>query len=100
MSDPLAWIDAESAAWQQRGLARRLGVHPSGLVTFASNDYLGLAADARVVAVAAGAAGRFGWGAGASPLVSGWTDAHEELAAGLADFEQVEAVALFPSGYA
>ncbi|MFO0907507.1 MAG: aminotransferase class I/II-fold pyridoxal phosphate-dependent enzyme [Isosphaeraceae bacterium] len=43
---------------------------------------------------------RSGWGAGASPLISGWTEAHEQLAAELTQFEQVEAVALFPTGFA
>ncbi len=100
----------ESAEWARRGLSRRLvprGPSPghSALSTqhsalFSSNDYLGLAADPRVVAAACRAAEAFGWGAGASPLVSGWTEAHEELADALARFEGAEAVALFPSGFA
>src|SRR5262245_51525821 len=98
--DPLAWIDAESAAWNQRGLARRLVVRGERRVDFGSNDYLGLAGDPRVVQAARRAAESYGWGAGASPLLSGWTEAHQALATALAEFEQVEAVALFASGYA
>lgn len=111
MADPLAWIEGESSAWRQRGLARRLVPHgpvtPGRLeidgrvlVNFGSNDYLGLAADPRVVAAAAHAAEVYGWGAGASPLVTGWSAPHHELAADLAQFERAEAVALFPSGFA
>jgi 8-amino-7-oxononanoate synthase len=100
MDNPLAWIDSESADWASRGLARRLSVRPPGLLNFGTNDYLGLAADPRVIAAAAAAAEEFGWGAGASPLVAGWTEAHQALAEALADFEQTEAVALFPSGFA
>jgi 8-amino-7-oxononanoate synthase len=100
MNDPLSWIDAETALWQRRGLARHLEMRAPGLVNFGTNDYLGLAHDPRVIAAANAAADEFGWGAGASPLVSGWTTAHQELARALADFEQTEAVALFSSGFA
>jgi 8-amino-7-oxononanoate synthase len=100
MNDPLSWIDVEAASWQRRGLARHLEVRAPGLVNFGTNDYLGLAHDPRVIAAANAAADHFGWGAGASALISGWTAAHEELARALAEFEQVEAVALFPSGFA
>ena len=100
MIDPLAWIDAETADRDRLGLTRRLVVRDPDLVNFASNDYLGLANDPRVIAAASSAADRFGFGSGASPLVSGWTTAHESLAADLAAFEGTEAVALFPSGFA
>ncbi|AGA30491.1 8-amino-7-oxononanoate synthase [Singulisphaera acidiphila] len=110
-ADPLGWIDAESAAWSQRGLARRLAPHGTAipgrqerdgrmLVNFGSNDYLGLAADPRVIAAAVRTAELQGWGAGASPLVTGWSNAHQSLSADLAQFEQTEAVTLFPSGFA
>jgi 8-amino-7-oxononanoate synthase len=69
-------------------------------INFASNDYLGLANDARVVDAAVRAAAIWGWGAGASPLVSGWTEEHEALADEIAAFERTEAALLFPTGYA
>src|SRR5437868_8171814 len=101
-ADPLAWIDDEAAAWSARGLARRLVAHGRvrpgrferdgrWLVNFGSNDYLGLAADPRLADAAREAAGRHGWGAGASPLVAGWTDAHQALVDDLAAFEGTEA---------
>jgi 8-amino-7-oxononanoate synthase len=101
MDDPLAWIDKESAAWEARGLRRALRPIERGrLVNFASNDYLGLASDPRVVAAASTAALKYGCGAGASPLVTGWTEEHEALAAEIAAFERTEAALLFPTGYA
>ncbi len=111
MPDPLAWIDEAADAWARRGLGRGLvalgGATPGRvsrdgrvLLNFASNDYLGLASDPRVVEAACSAARKHGWGSGASPLVSGWREPHEELAAALADFERVESVALFPTGFA
>jgi 8-amino-7-oxononanoate synthase len=111
MADPLAWIDEESESWSRRGLDRRLvalggsipgRVDREGLsvLNFASNDYLGLASDTRVVEAACNSARIYGWGSGASPLVSGWREPHEALASALAEFEKVEAVALFSSGFA
>jgi 8-amino-7-oxononanoate synthase len=102
MDDPLAWIDSESAAWEARGLKRALRTVDRGgpLVNFASNDYLGLASDPRVVAAAHEAALKYGWGSGASPLVTGWTEEHAALAVEIAGFERTEAALLFPTGYA
>jgi 8-amino-7-oxononanoate synthase len=111
MPDPLAWIDDESAAWAQRGLRRALlAVGPArdgmveragrSLVHFGSNDYLGLGSDPRVVEAAVEAARAFGWGAGASPLVAGWREPHQDLAEALARFEGTEAALVFPTGYA
>ena len=99
MIDVLNWIDEEAAARRARGLTRSLVVRDPSLVNFASNDYLGLAGDPRVIDAASAAARQWGFGAGASPLVSGWTEEHESLASELAEFEGVEAVALFPTGY-
>jgi 8-amino-7-oxononanoate synthase len=101
LSDALDWIDADAAAWEVRGLKRSLRESDrSGLVNFASNDYLGLASDPRVVAAACEAARRIGWGSGASPLVTGWTSEHRALADEIAAFERAEAAVLFPTGYA
>ncbi len=111
MNDSLRYLEDAASDRARRGLNRRLisrGAAPLGhifvdcrkCIHFGSNDYLGLAADPRVVAAATEATFRYGWGAGASALVSGWSDAHQGLAAALAVFEEVDAVALFPTGFA
>lgn len=56
------------------------------VVSFNSNDYLGLAADARVTAALCEGARRYGVGAGASHLVSGHSEAHERLEQWLANW--------------
>ncbi|MCZ8252631.1 MAG: 8-amino-7-oxononanoate synthase [Hylemonella sp.] len=56
------------------------------VLSFNSNDYLGLAADPRVTAALQEGARLYGAGSGASHLVSGHSKAHEELEERLADF--------------
>ena len=72
------------------GLAR---VDGQACVNFCSNDYLGLAQDPRLQ-VTCGAAG-----SGASALVTGYSPAHAELEAALANWLGRERVLLFPSGF-
>jgi len=57
-------------------------------VAFASNDYLGLAADARVIAALCDGARAYGAGAGASHVVCGHQSPHAALEARLAAFVQ------------
>ncbi len=108
--DPLAWIDDELASLERQRLRRfrRLRIGPQTactsidglrLVNFGSNDYLGLAADPRLAEAAADAVAKEGWGSGASPLVTGHTNAHQRLAQRLAEFEDVEAALVFTSGF-
>ena len=57
-------------------------------LAFASNDYLGLAADARVIAALCDGARAYGAGAGASHVVCGHQSPHAALEARLAAFVQ------------
>jgi len=70
------------------------------LLSFCSNDYLGLASDPRIVAALQDGAARYGVGSGASHLVSGHSRAHHELEDSLAEFTGRERALLFSSGYA
>lgn len=66
---------------------------------FCSNDYLGLAADPRIVEALRNGADRWGAGSGASRLVSGNTSAHAELEQRLAAYIGAPRAVLFASGY-
>ncbi len=88
--EQLAWIDDELARLAAADLDRHLQTHdgPQGatlayqgrtFVNFGSNDYLGLAADARLAAAAQAAADAEGWGSGSSALVVGHGVAHAGL---------------------
>ena len=69
------------------------------LLSFCSNDYLGLADHRALASAATAAVARSGFGSGASRLVAGDLPEHRELETGLSTFLGVEAVLLFPSGY-
>jgi 7-keto-8-aminopelargonate synthetase-like enzyme len=58
------------------------------LINFSSNDYLGLANDARLCEVAIAAINEFGVGAGASRLISGTQSPHVCLERALAKLER------------
>ncbi len=69
-------------------------------LSFASNDYLGLANHPRVVAAAKRAIDRYGVGAAASHMVSGHMTPHHELEQALARFCGLPKAIFFGSGYA
>jgi len=69
------------------------------LLSFCSNDYLGLANDARVIEALQNGAQRYGVGSGASHLVTGHNVAHHALEEELATFVGAERALLFSTGY-
>ncbi len=70
------------------------------LVSFAANDYLGLANHPRLRQAASRAIEEYGVGAGASPLVTGHLGIHEEAERRFARFAGLPRALLFGSGYA
>ena len=70
------------------------------VLSFASNDYLGLSIHPNVIAAAHAAIDRWGTGSGASRLVTGDRPIHEELEREIADWKGTERAVLFPTGFA
>lgn len=70
------------------------------VVSFASNDYLGLTSHPAVKAAAHDAIDRWGTGSGASRLVVGSRPIHHELELNLARWRGTESAVLFPTGFA
>jgi 8-amino-7-oxononanoate synthase len=99
--DPLQWLRRQETQRRAAGLRRTLNYRNDHepLVDLASNDYLALSRDPRVVRAAADAAGRWGVGATGSRLVTGSTRLHADLEGGLAGFVGTEAALVFSSGY-
>ena len=81
-------------------LATGPGTTAGAVVSFASNDYLGLTTHPAVVAGARDALDRWGAGSGASRLVTGSRPVHHELEAALAAWKGTEAAVLTPTGFA
>jgi 8-amino-7-oxononanoate synthase len=70
------------------------------VVSFASNDYLGLTAHPAVLAAAHDALDRWGAGAGGARLITGSRPVHDELEAELAGWKGTDRAVLFPTGFA
>ncbi|WP_333854948.1 8-amino-7-oxononanoate synthase [Denitromonas sp.] len=106
----LAHLRGELAERDSRALIRRrrtldtpCGSHAvvdgREMLSFCSNDYLGLAAHPALAAAIAEGAARWGGGSGASHLVSGHYTVHERLEARLAEFTGCERALAFSTGY-
>ena len=112
MTKRLNWITDELDALSGQGLLRELQTRESppvggmvqlngvALVNFGSNDYLGLAADERLIDAVKHFSGQCGWGAGGSSLVNGRGTLHRRLEQEIARFKKTEAALLFPTGFA
>jgi 8-amino-7-oxononanoate synthase len=90
----------EPTVFDALGPRGRLGPSGDPVVSFASNDYLGLSHHPAVVEAAAEALRRWGTGAGASRLVTGSRPVHHELEAALAAHAGAEAAVVLPTGFA
>ncbi len=77
----------------------RVSIDGRESISFASNDYLGLAADPRVIEAACSGAARYGVGAGASHLLYGHGRVHDALEEALAAFVGYPRALLFSTGY-
>ena len=69
------------------------------MLSFCSNDYLGLAAHPTITKAFINAADTEGVGSGAAHLLSGHSSYHQQLEEALADFMGQQSVLLFSSGY-
>jgi 8-amino-7-oxononanoate synthase len=70
------------------------------VVSYASNDYLGLTQHPAVKAAAKDAIDRWGTGAGAARLIVGSRPVHHELERDLAEWKHTERAVVFPTGFA
>ena len=109
-ADPYAWIEKSldtirRAHWHRSpqsiesspGSVVKLAARR--LINFASNDYLGLAGDDRLIQAAMAATKEFGTGATGSRLLSGHRDLHQQLELAIANLKQTEDALVFSSGY-
>ncbi|GII89507.1 8-amino-7-oxononanoate synthase [Sphaerisporangium siamense] len=101
-TDPLERLRTAAAAREAAGLRRALRPRTpthDGLIDVASNDYLGLSRDPRLIEAAVAAVRRWGAGSTGSRLVTGSTRLHAELEERLAAFARAPRALVFSSGY-
>ena len=104
------WVDSQAESVKAQGRWRRLrpldGPGPdfrladgTAVVSFASNDYLGLSTHPAVRAAAHDALERWGAGTGSSRLIVGDRPVHTALEDDLAAWRNSEAALVFPTGF-
>ena len=109
-NNPYSWIEKSLATirradWHRSvkevsGLSGEvIELEGQQLVNFASNNYLGLAGDQRLIEAAVNAAQKYGTSSTGSRLLSGHRRLHWELENAIADLKQTEAALVFSSGY-
>ncbi len=110
MSDPLSFLADEVEALRQRHLYRPLRelttaqgptceVDGREVISFSSNDYLGLTHHPRLREAAVRAVADYGVGSGAVRTIAGTMSLHERLERDLAAFKGTEASLVFGSGF-
>lgn len=109
-ADPYAWLEQSLATihradWYRsvQPLAGRPGpevvLGGQRLLNFASNDYLGLAGDERLIQAAIAATQELGTGTTGSRLLTGHRELHRQLEQAIATLKQTEDAIVFSSGY-
>ena len=107
---PYAWLEKSLATihranWYRsvKAIAGRPGaiveLEGKPVINFASNDYLGLAGDERLIEAAVAATQAYGTGSTGSRLLSGHRALHRELEIAIASLKQTEDALVFSSGY-
>ena len=69
------------------------------VINFASNDYLGLTGDERLIQAAIAATQEYGTGSTGSRLLTGHRQLHQQLERAIASLKQTEDALVFSSGY-
>ena len=109
-TDPYFWINKSlttihNAGWyrQVKSIESRPGnviqIDGQFLLNFASNDYLGLAGDERLISAAIQATQNYGTGTTGSRLITGHRPLHRQLELAIAGLKKTEDAIVFSSGY-
>jgi 8-amino-7-oxononanoate synthase len=96
-------------AWSDEGLGRELHlvegvgvnirINGTAVVSFASNDYLGLSGHPEIAEAVTTVLRRTGAGSSASPLITGYRAEHQWLENRLSSFKQSESALVFATGF-
>ena len=95
-------IERDLKLRDQKKILRKLKVYkPSKkILNLSANDYLALSSDPQIIEATKNSLNFYGTSASASPLVSGWTKAHEDLVTTLCTWHKFSTGLIWSSGYA
>lgn len=110
MSNPYAWLGESLAIIHRANWYRSVktidgqpgavvNLDGRDVINFASNDYLGLAGDSRLIEAATTAIQTLGTGSTGSRLLSGHRQLHRQLEQAIANLKQTDDAIAFSSGY-
>lgn len=89
----------QMAQLKQQNLMRQRRLQPKNIIDFSNNDYLGLSRSPLLTEALVKGCHQFGVGSGASPLVSGYSQAHNLLETALCQHTGHQAAMLFNCGF-
>lgn len=89
-------LEQSKPLWRKKPRA----FHEQGFLHFESNDYLALAQNPTLIAAYQEGFTRFGTSSSASPLLSGYCEAHEALESRFCELFRMQDAMLFSSGFA
>ncbi|MGK7899873.1 MAG: 8-amino-7-oxononanoate synthase [Hormoscilla sp.] len=110
VSDPYGWLEKSLETIHRANWYRQVVTIDSrpgpvvqlagrSVLNFASNDYLGLAGDPRLIQAAVSATEAWGTGSTGSRLLSGHRQLHRDTERAIASFKQTADAMVFSSGY-
>jgi 8-amino-7-oxononanoate synthase len=83
----------------QEKLENKIWVNGKSIINFSSNDYLGLNKNQNIIESFTEGVKKYGFGSGASALISGYSEAHAQTEVKFAKWLNVDKAILFNSGY-
>ena len=78
----------------------RISINGKTFLNFSSNDYLNLSQHPDIIKAAMAGLKKYGFGSGASRLLSGTYNSHRQLERNIASFKKTESALVFNTGYA
>ncbi|NET61160.1 MAG: 8-amino-7-oxononanoate synthase [Symploca sp. SIO2E6] len=110
MTNPYTWLEPSLATIHKANWYRSVQTITSQpgavvqlqgreVINFASNDYLGLTGDQRLIEAAVAATKAYGTGCTGSRLLTGHRELHQQLEQAIASLKQTEDALVFSSGY-
>ncbi len=93
------WIESAGGVKSEMRIKDLYSGEEKDLISFITNDYLGMSQNKDVIMAGVEALMEYGSGACAAPIIGGYTDIHKKLEKGIAEFVGQEDAIVFSSGF-